>query len=115
MIKLICFVKRKPGMDREEFHRYWREVHGPKVRSSRMGSHVVRYEQHHRSAGDYAQPGRSEYDGVTVQWFRSMAEFDASLQEPDFADIAADMDNFMDTSSIEWIMTDEPDVIIDGA
>jgi len=29
MIHLHYFITRKPGIDEAEFHRYWREVHGP--------------------------------------------------------------------------------------
>jgi uncharacterized protein (TIGR02118 family) len=29
LVKRISFLKRKPGMNREEFFRYWQDVHGP--------------------------------------------------------------------------------------
>ena len=31
MIKVIVLVKRKEGISREEFYKYWKEVHGPFV------------------------------------------------------------------------------------
>ena len=109
MVKLICFVKRKPGMDPEEFHRYWREQHGPLIASTKSGSHVVRYEQNHRVREHWDQPG---YDGVTEQWFSSVEDFFASLQEDDYKLIDADVAKFIDTDSLEWMITTEPEVII---
>ena len=114
MIKLIAFLRRKEGMDPVEFHRHWREVHGPLIRDSRVGSYVVRYEQHHRPLSDYDNPIVSDYDGVTVQWFRSREDFYRSIQEPDYADVDADMKSFIDESKLVWLLTEDAEVIIEG-
>jgi uncharacterized protein (TIGR02118 family) len=29
VIKLVCMVKRRPGMEIDDFHRHWRTVHSP--------------------------------------------------------------------------------------
>jgi uncharacterized protein (TIGR02118 family) len=110
VIKLICFVRRKPGMTADEFHRYWREEHGPLVARTKMGSHVLRYEQNHVVRLNDDGDG---FDGVTVQWFESVEAFYASVAEADYAEVAADMDKFLDTSRIEFVLTEEPDVIVD--
>lgn len=112
MVKLICFVRRKPGMGIEEFHKYWREVHGPLVASTRSGSYVLRYEQNHRALADY-QRDPDGFDGVAVQWFESIDAFRASLAEPDYARIAQDLPNFIDLDRIVFVVTEEPDVVID--
>ena len=109
MVKLICFVRRKPGMEAEEFHRYWREQHGPLVASTKSGGHALRYEQNHRVREHWDQGG---YDGVTEQWFRSVDDFFASLQEEDYGLIEADIAKFIDVDSLEWMITDEPEVIV---
>jgi len=114
MIKLIAMLKRKPELSVEEFHRHWREVHGPLIRNTKSGSYVVRYEQNHRPLSDYGNPIVSDYDGVTVQWYRSMEEFRASIAEPDFAEIQADFEKFIDTASLVWLLTEEEEVVIDG-
>ena len=113
MIKLVAMLKRKEGLTPEEFHRHWREVHGPLIRSTKSGSYVVRYEQNRRPLGDYGNPIVSDYDGVTVQWFRSMEDFHASLAEPDYADISADVERFIDTASLVWLLTEDAEVIIE--
>ena len=111
MVKLICFVKRKPGMEAEGFHRYWREVHGPLIASTKSGRHVLRYEQNHRVREHWDQAG---YDGVTEQWFTSVDDFFASLKEDDYQLIDADVAKFIDTDSLEWIITEEPEVFVGG-
>lgn len=113
MIKLVAMLKRKEGLTPEEFHRHWREVHGPLIRSTKSGSYVVRYEQNHRPLADYDNRIVSDYDGVTVQWFRSMEDFYASVAEPDYADISADVERFIDTASIVWLLTEDAEVIIE--
>jgi len=108
VVKLICFVRRKPGMEAEEFHRYWREEHGPLVASTKSGGHALRYEQNHRVREHWDQAG---YDGVTEQWFHSIDDFFASLQEDDYHLIEADITTFIDVDSLEWMITDDAEVI----
>jgi uncharacterized protein (TIGR02118 family) len=95
-------------MEAEEFHRYWREEHGPLVASTKSGGHALRYEQNHRVRDHWDQPG---YDGVTEQWFRSVDDFYASLQEDDYHLIEADIAKFIDVDSLEWMITDDAEVI----
>ena len=109
---MICMIKRKAGMSAEDFHRYWREVHGPLVASTRSGRHASRYEQNHRPMSDYGVAGGTDYDGVTEQWFESLHDFYASLQEDDYPLIAADVERFIDSGSLVWVMTEEPLVIV---
>ena len=111
MIKLICLLKRKPGMTPEEFHTYWRDHHGPLVASTKSASHVLRYEQNHRPLSDY-RADDDGYDGVTEQWFESAESFHASLREPDYAVIDEDIPKFLDRSSLVFLLTEEPEVTI---
>lgn len=110
MIRLTCLLRRKPGMSSEDFHRYWRDVHGPLIASTQSGSYVLRYEQHH--SVDAGTDGNG-YDGVTIQWFESDEAFHASLREPDYAEIDADTRKFLDVDQLAFILTDEPDVVFD--
>ena len=109
MIRLLCLLKRKPGMSIEEFEAYWRDRHGPLVASTRSGSHVLRYLQHPRA--DHAD-GMGDWDGVTEQWFASSAEFFASLAEEDYALIDADTHKFLDVANLQYILTAEPRVVM---
>ena len=111
MVKLICFLKRKPGMSVDEFHTYWRETHGPLVASTKSGQHALRYEQNHRVVGDYKRDPDG-FDGVTEQWFASLDDFWASVKEDDYKLIDEDMHKFLDTANLVFIMTEEPEVIV---
>jgi uncharacterized protein (TIGR02118 family) len=115
MVKLTCLLKRKEGLTPAEFRTHWVDVHGPLVANSKSGSHVVRYEQNPRPADDYrSDDDRSGYDGVTVQWFPSMAEYHAHMREDDFPSIMDDIATFLDVDHLELILTEQPLVVMDG-
>ena len=114
MVKLTCVLRRKAGMSPEDFHRYWREQHAPLVLSTAHGSHVLRYEQHHRPLDDYGAGDDGGYDGVTEQWFSSMEDYRASLAEADFALVWEDLGRFLDTDRLAFVVTEEPVVVLEG-
>jgi uncharacterized protein (TIGR02118 family) len=112
MVRLTCLLRRKEGLSPVEFHAHWREVHGPLIAASRSGSHVVRYEQHPRALEDYAGDDDPGFDGVTVQWFESLDAYRAHMAEPDFPDIWVDIERFLDTDKLHFILTEHPRVVM---
>ncbi|MEM7467422.1 MAG: EthD domain-containing protein [Pseudomonadota bacterium] len=84
MIRLVFVLRRKDGMSREDFQKYWKDVHGPLVakHSTRLAIH--RYIQLHTlddpineglaSARGGMEP---EYDGVAELWWKSPKDFGA--------------------------------------
>jgi EthD domain len=81
MVKLIICAARKPGMSHEEFSTYWREKHGPLVRSvTEFSRHVRRYLQCHlaKTAVPFGIPG--DYDGVADSGLTA-----STLRRPPFA------------------------------
>lgn len=115
MVKLFALIRRRDGMTIEAFRTHWRDVHGPLIRdTAELARHIVRYEQHLRHRDD-ALSGTAGVDGVAVQWFRSIDDFVAFISEPAYAELVApDERRFIDVGSIEFLITDEPDVVIDG-
>lgn len=113
MIKVIVMVKRNPALSPDEFHRHWREVHARLVRDTpSVARHIVRYEQNHRSAPDYAR-GEVEFDGVAVAWYRSQEDMDALFAEPEYqSKIAPDEARLSDADRNVWIVTEEEEVVI---
>lgn len=113
MVRLISFLKRKPGTTHEEFLQHWREVHGPLIKNSTAANYVSRYEQHPAA---WPEPGSSlpepDFDGVTIQEFASVEAYWAHMSEPDFPAMMDDIAKFMDTSTIHWVITDQPTVVI---
>jgi len=115
MIKLVCFLKRKEGLTREEFYDHWENRHAPLIASTpELARHIVRYEQLRRTTH---QPwmGSEDYDGITLQWMESAEAFEAFIAEPTYAElIAPDEARFLDTSALVWMITEEPTVAMDG-
>lgn len=115
MIKLTCLLRRKEGLSPAEFQAYWRDHHGPLIANGRCGTHVLRYEQNPRPLDDYrGDDDRSGYDGVTVQWFASMDEYRAHMQEEDSPLMFEDIAKFLDLDHLEFVLTEKPRVVIDG-
>lgn len=116
MVKLFAVLRRRPGMSVDEFVRHWRDVHGPLIASEpALARHIVRYEQHVRHRPD-ALSGTDGIDGVAVQWFNSVDDFVGFISEPAYAElIAPDEGRFLDLDRLEFVITEEPTVIIDGA
>ena len=51
MIKVMNIVTRKPGISREEFYKYWKNVHGPLVAKAYPRLKEVHPEPLYRCAG----------------------------------------------------------------
>ena len=115
MVKLFALLRRREGMTHEEFVAHWRDVHGPLIASEpTLARHVHRYEQHVRHRPD-ALCGSEDCDGVAVQWFESLDDFVAFISEPAYAaKVAPDERRFLDMERVEFIITDEATVVIDG-
>ena len=85
MIKLVFTLRRRPGMTREEFQRYWREEHAPIVKGHAETLRIRRYVQVHAreteiddalSASRGGEP--SSYDGVAELWWDSVEDLIAA-------------------------------------
>lgn len=111
---LVCGVRKKAGMDRDEFHRYWWEEHGPLNRDTpAVRQYFIRYEQNHRLPADFERDG-SEIEGVTIEWFPSTRHFFGMATDPESRDvIAADEQRFLDTDGLVWILTDAETTVFD--
>jgi uncharacterized protein (TIGR02118 family) len=78
VIKLVFCLRRKDGLSREEFQRYWRETHAPLVASHAETLNIRRYVQVHAlDAGTQAAIRASrnapeEFDGVAELWWDSL-------------------------------------------
>jgi uncharacterized protein (TIGR02118 family) len=96
MIKTFTFLKRKPGMSREDFFKYWKDTHGPLA--ARVIPGLKKYAQAH------AVPGfDAEFDGIVELWWESVEDFGAYLawKKTDGAkELLEDEVKFVDTR--EW-------------
>lgn len=75
MIKVMNIVTRKPGISREEFYKYWKDVHGPLVAKAIPG--LRKYIQNHF----IEMPGREcEGDGIIETWYNDMESWQKSME-----------------------------------
>src|SRR6185436_4213236 len=96
MIKLLEFVRRKPGLEREAFHKRWTE-HARNFFATTPAARqlVQRCELNHRLREDYqrerqaAEVDDSSWDGVAVYWFATKEDYNALLRLPAFVDFTA--------------------------
>jgi uncharacterized protein (TIGR02118 family) len=78
MIKLTFAVRRRDDVDEAEFHRYWRDEHGPLVRSFQPALGIRRYVQVHRIDSPFNDALRASrdalepFDGVAELWWDDM-------------------------------------------
>jgi EthD domain len=110
-MSLICILAHKPELSLPEFHEHWLKTHGglfqniPELHDPLWG-----YEQNHG-----IPVAGFDYDGVTQQWFPSLAAWTASLEAPAHADIVfPDMRSFLDQDSIHFILAGPPRVVRQG-
>jgi uncharacterized protein (TIGR02118 family) len=112
MVRLTCLLRRKAGMTPAEFHQHWEEVHATLIPTLEAGSFVVRYEQHPKPLESYQGDDDPGFDGVTLQWFASMDDYNAHMAAPDFGVMWADIESFLDTDQLHFIVTEEPGRLI---
>jgi uncharacterized protein (TIGR02118 family) len=105
MVKAIYLIRRKSGMSTEDFHRYWREVHG--AIAARIPG-LRRYVQCHAIA-----PNRdgTEFDGAAEAWFDDMDAVRRAVASPEYAAARADEARFIDLERTTLIFTEEVPIL----
>jgi uncharacterized protein (TIGR02118 family) len=124
MVRLVFCARRLPQLSREEFQRYWRETHGPLVRSHARVLRIRRYVQLHTApdpendALRASRGGPEAFDGVAELWWDSRADLDRALATPAGLEasraLLEDERRFIDLeqSGVWWV--GEEHVVIDG-
>jgi hypothetical protein len=114
MVRLICLLKRKPGMTVEEFRDHWHHHHGPLIRATpNIARHVVRYEQYLPADSPVELGG--EFDGVTIMGFAQAEDFLAFVQEDDYLSVIhPDEQSFLDMEGLVGIIVGDPTTVIEG-
>jgi len=103
MVKVITFIKRKPGMPVEEFQSYWRTRH-PDVVTRLPG--VRRYVQSHTLLSAY-RTDEPVYDGIAEVWADDTAALRAMTQSPAYPAVQLDEARFIDRASMGVIFTED--------
>ena len=103
MVKVITFLKRKPGMRAEEFQHHWRERH-PAVVTRLPG--VRRYVQSHTLPSAYGA-GEPIYDGIAEVWAENTDALRAMTRSPDHAAVEVDEARFIDRATMGVVITED--------
>ena len=117
MVKLVYCVRRLPELSLAEFQRYWRETHGPLVRSHAAALRIRRYVQTHtldspvNQAVQASRQTGEPYDGVAELWWDSVEDFAAGSASPEGREagrqLLEDERRFIDMSrSAVWLGTE---------
>jgi uncharacterized protein (TIGR02118 family) len=95
MYKMIFGAKRRPGMSREEFGRYWLTVHAEKAKKvPGIKRYVISL------APDLSGGGRElPFDGFAEVWFESMDAMRRSARAPETRVVLDDEQNLFDLST----------------
>lgn len=109
MYKVITLLKRRSGMNVEDFQRHWQDPHAS-MASLMPG--LRRYVQSHALAQGYAK-GELIYDGISEMWFDSQADYQAAQDSESARRITRDLAGFVDEAK-SVVMPVDVHVIVDG-
>jgi uncharacterized protein (TIGR02118 family) len=110
MYKMIFGAKRKAGMSREDFGRYWTTTHAEKaMKVPGIARYVINL------APDLSGSGREmPYDGFAEIWFESEEAMRNSARSPEIRVVLADEENLFDLSTRFSVIVQEHVMIDDG-
>ena len=117
-------IRRRDDVALEEFHRYWREEHGPLARRLLEPLNLRRYVQTHTLDTDLnaqlaAARGTVEaFDGVAELWWDSLEDLTTALGSEDGqranAQLAEDEARFIDLERSSLFLTEEQVIFDNG-
>jgi uncharacterized protein (TIGR02118 family) len=121
VIKLTFVVRRREDIEVAEFHRYWRDEHGPLVRSFQSVLGIRRYVQMHRietPLNDVLQGSRhalEPFDGAAELWWDDLDALTAASSTPEGAAagqaLLTDEARFIDLARSALWLGDEVEII----
>lgn len=119
MAHLMFCLRRLPHLTREQFQDYWRNVHGPLVRSHVEALGLSAYVQNHalpdatnaRLARERGAP--PSFDGVAQLWWheRSLTPDQKDAARRANAQLLADERNFIDLAASPIFLVEDHEVL----
>lgn len=103
MVKLVYCICRKPSLTREEFVRYWADVHGP-IGARIPGLRKLVQSYTIPAPGDVRPP---DFDGMAELWFEDLAALLRARQSPEWQASGADERHFLDPTRFAYFVTEE--------
>lgn len=103
MVKLILFLKRKPGLSVEHFQQEWKTSH---AEIARRIPGLRGYVQSHVLPAGYRK-GEPAIDGIAELWFDDADAFREAGRSPEFAATRVDGDRLRDPGQARLVLTEE--------
>ena len=120
MIKLVYCIRKRDDISIDEFYRYWKEEHGPLVKSVANDLGACRYVQSHTvlpEVNAMLEQGRGlepAYEGITEVWWQTEADFEKGIGSPEGQaasdKLIEDEAKFIDFSRSKVFMTQEHEI-----
>ena len=104
MIKRFVVLRRKPGMNVEQFRHHWENVHGPLIAKLPKLRRYVQHHVHSEIKDDHEIP----IDGIAEIWFDSEEDQKAAYASEEYQRVIADQPNLFERTSrcVHPVMTD---------
>ena len=93
--KVLWICRFKEGIETDEAHRYWEQVHGPIFQELE----IDRYVQNH-VVGPLDEGDAVGFDGFSECWFADEAQFLRAIESDAWARAVVDGPNFLDMSQL---------------
>lgn len=107
MVKIVYCISKLPQLSEAEFHRYWREVHGPiAARIPGCRKYVQSHTVHRAVAG--REPS---FDGVAELWFDDWQGLERAMASKEVQAALQDERNFIDHSRTAFFIAEEHHVV----
>jgi uncharacterized protein (TIGR02118 family) len=103
VVKLVYCICRKPGLSRDEFIRYWSEIHAP-IGARIPGLRKLVHSYALPAPGD-SRP--ADFDGMAELWFDDLSSVLEARHSTEWAASTADEVNFVDGSRSAYFLSEE--------
>lgn len=113
LLKVSCFLVRRPDLTHAQFFRYWTETHVPLLSKPMPGAPDIARSIHLHVAAA-AVPGLplAPYDGVAEIWFDSLDDAKALFANEHYRTVAGkDEENFLDRAKTIFLFSYENKII----
>jgi uncharacterized protein (TIGR02118 family) len=107
VVKLVYCICRKQGLSRDEFVRYWVEVHAP-IGARIPGLRKLVHSYTLVAPGD-SRP--ADFDGMAELWFDDLAAILDARQSREWAASTADEVHFVDPRRSAYFISEERQII----
>jgi uncharacterized protein (TIGR02118 family) len=101
MLKFVVVVYRRPNMNKEEFRKYFQDIHGPLAQ--RLPG-LRKYVQNFPVDDPKRKP---QWDAVIELYFDDWPTMEAAWASPEGASSNADLPAFADLTRTTWSVVDE--------